>query len=111
MEWLPIATALDSLGFRWVGPGPDRFKIYEPALVYGPVWMPVRPIYDDWPGEGRGAWAGPRRVAIASTCEGRGFWTIETDAPGDYETHIQPTHWMPVPDPPLIHGAAEREVA
>lgn len=100
MDWQPIETAFDNLAFAILGDvncGP--FKSYEDAIVYGPTWEGG---WDDvWPGRSaKNLWTGEPRIAIASTYEGKGFWTIVSDGPSDYEVHILPTHWMPLPAPP-----------
>lgn len=98
MDWQPIDTAQDSLAFELVGPDKTT-KIYEDAIVYGPTWEGGWD--DDWPPRSaKNLWIGEPRIAIASTYEGLGFWTIVSDAPGDYDVYIMPTHWMPIPPAP-----------
>jgi hypothetical protein len=81
-----------------------KTKYYEPALVFGATWEGR----NDWPTDGGGDWTGPARIAIATTYEGKGFWTVESDAPNDYDTHVRPTHWMPLPQPPAASDREER---
>lgn len=101
-DWQPIETAFEQLTFELIGT--PAVKYYRSALVYGPTWRP-NGIYDDWPNDGRGDWSGPQRFAMASTYEGKGFWTVDSDAPSEYDTHIQPTHWMPLSAPPAVKEA------
>jgi hypothetical protein len=97
-EWQPIETAFANLPFKIIDYG-EPFKSFAPAMVYGPVWC-GESVWSDYPNDtAKGEWRDPR-VAIASTHEHARCWTIEQDAPSDYDVYIKPTHWMPLPEPP-----------
>jgi hypothetical protein len=97
-KWQPIETALDRLKWEYYGGSEERF--YEEALVYGPTWAGG---WGDSPSDGN--FTGECKIAIASTYSGCGYWRIPSAGPGDYDEYIQPTHWMPLPDPPTTSTA------
>lgn len=100
-EWQQIGTFPGDAP-HWLSPyrKPEEPEVryYDPVLVYGPTWEGG--WGQSWPEDGGDFWNGEPRIAIATTYTGKGFWTIVSDAPGDYDTHIKPTHWMPLHPPP-----------
>lgn len=101
MIWQPIETFPPEDWPYWESEydkDPKKTKYYDSALVFGPTWEGGGD--HDYPLVGGAFWVGEPIVAIARTYSGEGFWTIDSDAPCDYDTYIQPTHWMPCPEPP-----------
>ncbi len=96
-EWQDIESAFESLQYNRIGGGETRY--FEDALIYGPTWESSHYL-SDYPKDGGGGWTGEPVIAIASTYDGAGFWTKSSDGPSDYDLFIQPTHWMPLPEPP-----------
>lgn len=94
-EWQPIETFFEqhtphSLGGEAVHYDAD-------VIVCGVEWQGVDSPYN--PAGGR--WGSRVIVCIASTYLGAPCWTAVNPAPSDFDAYIRPTHWMPLPIPPL----------
>lgn len=51
-------------------------------------------------------WAGNTCVAAWWASSGNGKWICYMDAVEDPQAHFEPTHWMPLPSPPLSRKEA-----
>lgn len=103
-DWQPIETAMTDAPHRFHDVQGRSVRYIDDVLVYGPCWKPVPGIHADSPHDSNGPehWSGESDVWLASTYEDAPAW-VATQNNGDCFTddYIQPTHWMPLPPPPL----------
>ena len=97
-EWQPIETFPGDHPWEHLGSSDTRF--YQEALVYGPTWegghydSPYKP-------DASSGFSGEPAIFIAHTWSGAPCWTCYNPGPGDYDQYVRPTHWMPLPSPPV----------
>lgn len=94
--WQDIATAMTDAP-HWISDTGTR-HISE-VLVYGPTWQGgwEHSPYDKGVAD---MFTGESGIFIAYTYEGALCWTAFNPGPSDYDEHVRPTHWQPLPKPP-----------